>query len=256
VRGRLPVTSSGQALAETTATGHVYARTRAQRVRHAAGLVLLVLGILGLTWTVVVWQWQDPFTALYTKWEQRGLARQYHRLDTTWHAPAAAGTQTTDARRRIALDAASYRRETHTGEAIGKIVIGRIGLDMTLVDGTDESSLTRGPGRDLRTYMPGQNRLVYIAGHRTTYLAPFADINDIRPGDYITISVPYGTFTYRAFRHTIVPATDLAMLRSPQHELLRLQACHPRFFATHRYIVDARLVRVQPRSGAAYRLTR
>jgi sortase (surface protein transpeptidase) len=60
--------------------------------------------------------------------------------------------------------------------------------------------------------MPGQNRLVYIAGHRTTYLAPF----------------------------------------SPRHELLRLQACHPRSFATHRYIVDARLVSVRPRGGEPY----
>jgi sortase (surface protein transpeptidase) len=64
--------------------------------------------------------------------------------------------------------------------------------------------------------------------------------------------VPYATFVYRAFRHVIVPATDLAMLRSPNHELLRLQACHPRFFATHRYIVDARLVSVHPRGGKAY----
>ena len=56
---------------------------------------------------------------------------------------------------------------------------------MVLVDGTDESSLKKGPGRDRRSYMPGQNRLVYIAGHRTTYLAPFSHINDIRPGDYI-----------------------------------------------------------------------
>jgi sortase (surface protein transpeptidase) len=56
-------------------------------------------------------------------------------------------------------------------------------------------------------------------------------------------------------RHVIVPATDMAMLRSPRHELLRLQACHPRFFATHRYIVDARLVSVQPRAGRHYRVS-
>jgi sortase A len=100
--------------------------------------------------------------------------------------------------------------------------------------------------------MPGQNRLVYIAGHRTTYLAPFSHIEDIRTGDYIKLEVPYGTFTYRAVDHEIVPATALGMLRSPRHELLRLQACHPRFFATHRYIVDARLVSVRPRGGEPY----
>src|SRR5204863_2323175 len=126
----------------------------------------------------------------------------------------------------IAADAATFRRETHSGQAIGRIVIPRLGLHMILVDGTDHDSLTRGPGRDLRSYMPGQNRLVYIAGHRTTYLAPFAHIDAIRAGDYIRLELPYGPFVYRAFRHEIVPATDMAMLRSPKHELLRLQACH------------------------------
>ena len=119
---------------------------------------------------------------------------------------------------------------------------------MVVVDGTDEASLRKGPGRDLRSYMPGQNRLVYIAGHRTTYLAPFSHINDIRPGDYIRLEMPYATFTYRMTTHRIVPSNDMSVLRSPQHELLELQACHPRFFATHRYIVYAKLVAVKPRA--------
>src|SRR4029077_4682285 len=88
-------------------------------------------------------------------------------------------------------------------------------------------------------------------GHRTTFLAPFSHINDIQPGDRIWLDMPYGAFVYRAFRHVIVPADDLAVLRSPRHELLALQACHPRFFATHRYIVYAHLVGVEPRRGGA-----
>jgi sortase A len=100
--------------------------------------------------------------------------------------------------------------------------------------------------------MPGQNRLVYIAGHRTTFLAPFSHINDIRDGDFIRLELPYGTFVYRAFMHRIVPATDMSVLRSPRHELLELQACHPRFFATHRYLVYAHLVAVEPRRGTPY----
>jgi sortase A len=100
--------------------------------------------------------------------------------------------------------------------------------------------------------MPGENRLVYIAGHRTTYLAPFASIDAIRSGDSIEIEVPYATFVYRATTHRIVKATDLSVLRSPKHEQLELQACHPRFFASHRYILYAKLVRVQPRGGDAF----
>jgi sortase A len=209
---------------------------------------MISAGLLALAWTVTVWRWQDPFTALYTRWEQRSLAQQYNRLDRGWKPPVDTHAGAGALRNAIVRDAAAYRRDTHPGEAIGRIVIGRLGLDMILVDGTDHDSLTKGPGRDVQTYMPGQNRLVYIAGHRTTYLAPFSRIEDIRGGDYITIEVPYGTFTYRAVSHEIVSATDVAMLRSPDHELLRLQACHPRFFATQRYIVDARLVSVKPRS--------
>jgi sortase A len=225
-----------------------YAATVAasKRLRRRIGTGLVIVGVAGLAWVLVVWQWQDPFTALYTKYEQHRLARQYSHLASTWQAPATADAAA------VARAAAAYRRDTHAGEAIGKIVIGRLGLHMILVDGTDEGSLEKGPGRDLRTYMPGQDRLVYIAGHRTTYLAPFAHINDIRAGDYITLELPYGTFLYRAFRHEIVPATALGVLRSPRHELLRLQACHPRFFASHRYIVDARLVHVTLPDGRSY----
>jgi LPXTG-site transpeptidase (sortase) family protein len=60
--------------------------------------------------------------------------------------------------------------------------------------------------------------------------------------------MPYATFVYRATRHTVVPADDLAVLKSPKHEELILQACHPRFFATHRYLVYASLVSVTPRA--------
>ncbi len=211
---------------------------------------MVVAGIGAIAWTIVVWQWQDPFTGLYTRWQQHHLRAQYAALAREWRPPPSPPSP--DLRATTERDAAAYRRATHAGEAIGTIVVGRLGLHMVLVDGTDETSLEKGPGRDLRSYMPGQNRLVYIAGHRTTYLAPFAHIDAIRPGDYITLKVPYGTFLYRAFRHEIVPATAMIMLRSPRHELLRLQACHPRFFATHRYIVDARLVRVTLPDGRSY----
>jgi sortase A len=219
-------------------------RRRALQFARVAGALMILAGVLTLAWTLVVWQWQDPFTAIYTAWKQHHLAQQYDRLRTAYRPPPQATANSTQP--SIAVEAAAYRRSTHTGEAIGRIVIGRIGLNMVLVDGTDHESLKSGPGRDLRTYMPGQHRLVYIAGHRTTYLAPFAHIDQIRTGDYIRLELPYATFVYRAVRHEIVPADDLAVLNSPRHELPRLQACHPRFFATNRWIVDAALVGVEP----------
>lgn len=214
------------------------------------GLLMIAGGLLCLIWALVVWQWQDPFTGLYTWREQRRLSEQYDRRLAQWQAPARSSAAMSPG--EIARAAASYRRAVRTGEGIGRIVIGRLGLSMILVEGTDQSSLEKGPGRDPRTYMPGENRLVYIAGHRTTYLAPFAHIDAIRTGDSIRLELPYATFVYRATAHEIVPANALSRLRSPPHELLRLQACHPRFFASHRYLVDARLVRVEPRDGRPY----
>jgi sortase A len=110
---------------------------------------------------------------------------------------------------------------------------------MVLVYGTDTEPLKRGPGLDPRTFFPGQGHLVYVAGHRTTYLAPFADIDRLRKGDRIEIELPYGTFTYAVAGHRVVDRRDLSVLRSPKREVLRLQACHRRFFASQRYIVFA-----------------
>jgi sortase A len=101
--------------------------------------------------------------------------------------------------------------------------------------------------------MPGEGQLIYIAGHRTTYLAPFAHIERMRSGDLVSLEVPYATFRYRVYTHRIVAADDLAVLRSSGHEIVELQACHPRFFASHRYIVYARLVRIEPRGAPAFR---
>ena len=219
-----------------------------KRFARISGALLIAAGVLTLAWALLVWQWQDPFTALYTHWQQDKLAHALGR-EFAAYAPARGSHRTLAAERRVIADeAARFRRDAKRGQAIGRIVIGRIGLNMVVVNGTDHDSLTKGPGRDLRTAMPGQNRLVYIAGHRTTYLAPFAHIDAIRTGDYVRLEMPYATFLYRATRHRVVTADDLSVLRSPRHELLELQACHPRFFATHRYILYAKLVAVQPRS--------
>ncbi|HXY17089.1 MAG TPA: class D sortase [Gaiellaceae bacterium] len=224
------------------------------RLLRWAGSLLIVAGVLALAWVATVWLWQDPFTALYTHWQQTKLSSSYERrVRVFMEVPAKpVGPTVADERHAIAVDARRYRLDSHEGEALGRIKIPRIGLNMVLVNGTSTGSLEKGPGRDLETYMPGEGQLVYIAGHRTTYLAPFSRIDQIRRGDPVTIELPYGTFVYRVTGHVIVPADDLARLRSHGREVLALQACHPRFFATDRYIVYAKPVRVIPRRGAPY----
>ena len=217
------------------------------------GTLLTVAGVLTLVWALVVWQWQDPFTALYTTWKQHQLASQYDKRKSSFK-PAISGDTQAAEKASIAREAKSYRLSSARGEVIGRLRVPRMGVNMLLVNGTDHETLKKGPGRDLRTFMPGENRLVYIAGHRTTYLAPFSHIDRLRRGDRVTIEVPYATFIYSVTGHRIVKATDLSVLRSPQHELVELQACHPRFFATHRYIAYAKLLRVEPRGAKPYEL--
>ncbi|HXK15956.1 MAG TPA: sortase [Gaiellaceae bacterium] len=215
------------------------------------GSLLIVAGLLTLAWVVLVWRWEDPFTALYTHYQQARLSHTYEKRASAFQ-PRISHGDLASVQRQVASEARAYQRTLKTGDPVGRLRIGRIGLNMVVVQGTDHETLKKGPGHYLGSGLPGEGRLIYIAGHRTTYLAPFAWINNIRDGDYITFDVPYGTFTYRATRHYVVADNTVAVLKNTGMEILRLQACHPRFFATHRYIVDAKLVGVAPRGGTAY----
>lgn len=224
-----------------------------RRLSRIAGTVLAVAGLGMLVWVLVVWRWQDPFTALYTHWKQRQLSQAYEKRFSGYRpAPRQDGISVSATTKAIAQEARLYRIHSKQGQAIGRIRVPRLHVNMILVNGTDHDSLTEGPGRDRRTYMPGEGQLVYVAGHRTTYLAPFAHIERLRSGDPVTLEVPYATFRYRVYKHRIVDAHNLSVLRSHGRDVVELQACHPRFFASQRYIAYARLVRVEPRGGSAF----
>jgi sortase A len=217
---------------------------------------MVVAGTLLLAWALLVWRWQDPFTALYTRWEQRELADEYEQQFDRFQPLPRAPNERISPRispRRIAALARKYRLSLHEGDAIGRIKIPRLDVNMIMVDGTKTGTLKKGPARHRRTYLPGEGRLVYIAGHRTTYSAPFSDIDDLRRGDRVRLELPYATFEYRIRGHRIVEAHEVSVLRSRRREEVALQACWPRFFASHRYIAYAQPVRVIPRSGSPYK---
>jgi sortase A len=218
------------------------------------GGALIAAGVCSVAWALVVWQWQDPFTAVYTAWEQRKLSSSYEKRAESYRPLVRSAKARSAASTRVLVEreAKRYRATLEGGSALGRLKIPRLGLSVVLVTGTDSESLKRGPGWYTGSYLPGQGELIYIAGHRTTYSAPFSRIDDLRPGDQVRIEVPYATFLYRVRMHKIVPGDDISRLVSHGREVVALQACHPRFFATHRYIVYAYPVRVVPRNGPAY----
>jgi sortase A len=210
-----------------------------------------------VAWSLVTWRWQDPITALYGRYEQHRLAGSYAaRLNsygpTVPVEPGRSPVSIAWERRRVALEARDYRASLKPGDPVGRLRIPRLGLDAIVVQGTGQAQLDEGPGHYPRSFLPGQGNLVYIAGHRTTFSAPFAHIERLRRGDPIVLSLPYGTFVYRVRRHVIVPANDVGRLRTHGREILALQSCHPRFSASHRYIVYALPVEVIPRGLRRY----
>ena len=216
-----------------------------RRVLRATGIALAIGGSIMLVWVLAVWRWQDPFTLVLNKRSQAKLSNAYEarvesqQLVRTHVRPAVKAPSQ-------ARLAAVYRKRTRIGDPIGRLTVPRMELKVMVVYGTDHDTLKKGPGLEPTTGFPGQEHLTYVAGHRTTYGAPFSDIEDLRPGDKITFEVPYGTYRYVVIGHRIVKADRIEVLRGRGREELALQACWPRFFATHRYIAYARLLCVEP----------
>lgn len=220
-------------------------------MRHRLGTFLLVIGIGVLAWTATVYLWKDPFTTAYTAYEQRRLESNLDREFENWKPspePVSEPGEPKPPHDDVSRDAKRFRLASDDGDAIARLRVPRLGISLVVVNGTNTGDLRRGPGRHVETFMPGEGRLVYVAGHRTTYGAPFSNIDRLEPGDTISVELPYGSVEYRVTTHRIVDDNDLSVLESRGREELVLQACHPRFFASERYLVYARPVSVSRRS--------
>lgn len=215
-----------------------------RRIARSSGIVLIVAGVGALAWALTVWQWQDPFTAALNELDQRELSSEFSRRLDEGNAQLA--TVSSNGLERAAR---RWRRESTRGAAVARLRIPALDVDEIVVNGTDTETLKRGPGRYLGSAMPGEGELVYVAGHRTTYGAPFSRIDHLKKGDRVFLELPYATFVYAITGYRIVPATQVSALRSKGFEQLALQACHPRFFATQRYIAYAKPVRVALRGS-------
>ncbi len=223
-----------------------------RRLLRASSTVLILAGALMIADAGLTFAWQEPVSAVIAHFEQNRLSGQLKQIERATPTPVqrkALASLATE-RRRIAFLARSLRREAKTGEPIGRIEIPRIGANFVVVQGTDSASLRKGPGHYPDTTFPGLDGTVAIAGHRTTYLAPFRKVDQLRHGDRITLLMPYGRFTYAIERTQIVLPTALWVTHDVGYDRLVLSACHPLYSAAKRIIVFARLRSVLPRGAA------
>jgi sortase A len=136
------------------------------------------------------------------------------------------------------------------GEAIARVVIPEIGVDKIVVEGVSRSDLRKGPGHYPDTALPGQPGNAAIAGHRTTYGAPFHRIDELEVGDEILVTTLQGSFTYEVTAQQIVRPTDVEVIEDQGDDRLTLTSCHPKYSARERIVVSAELVDdPAPRSG-------
>jgi sortase A len=191
--------------------------------------VMMVSGALLISDAAATLLWQEPVSAFVAEREQSELEEALF-----------------DPPKRV------IRRQPLEGDAVGRIDIPAIGVREYIVEGTDTASLRKGPGHYPKTPLPGDPGTAAIAGHRTTYGAPFRHIDELKRGRRITIDMPDGRFVYRVERVKIVDDQDLSVLEPAGYRRLMLSACHPLYSAAQRVIVHARQVdrgpsRVRPR---------
>lgn len=181
--------------------------------------VMMVSGVLLIADAGVTLIWQEPISALVA---QRNQAQLEDAL--------------ADPPRRV------IERRPLPGDAIARIEIPAIGVSEYVVEGTGTGDLRKGPGHYPETPLPGERGTAAIAGHRTTYGAPFRKIDKLERGHVIHVETPNRRYTYRVTDNRIVDDQDLSVLDPVGYRQLILSACHPLYSAEQRVVVFARQV--------------
>jgi sortase A len=213
---------------------------------HFISSVLIVSGILLIADAGLTVAWQEPVSAFVAERLQDELeddldgARELARQDRI------ALADEKDQDRLLAKLAALARKRTSRGDGIGRIELPALDRDYVLAEGTDTGTLRKGPSHYGDTPFPGERGTIGIAGHRTTYGAPFGTIDKLDRGDRVVVEMSYGRFVYSVEEARIVKPSALWVKRRAPYNRLILSACHPKYSAAKRIVVFARQVEARP----------
>jgi sortase A len=210
-----------------------------------AGRVLIASGILVLLFAA----YQLWGTGIQAARAQDELSSEFDEALDAASSTTAATTTTTPTGSTTSVPATTMPSTTappatappapQEGGPVAKIEIPRIGVDWIVVEGVDVADLRKGPGHYPGTPLPGVRGNVAIAGHRTTYGAPFQDINELDPGDEIILTSVTGRYVYRVTGTQIVSPSETSVLAPSEEPILTLTSCHPEYSARERIIVSA-----------------
>ncbi len=235
-------------------------KRKSGRGRRRLAIVLMCAGVLLAAYAALVVFWRDPVTDLYARWQQHRLDgalaatfEEFQESEANFASQRAGAVEAADeatAQRELIAAAHRFDRKVKLGQPLGRIVVPRLGLNKVFVHGTRwAEDLSRGPGHYVETGIPAVGKTVAIAGHRTTFGAPFRYINKLREGDEIRLQLPYGTFTYNVVRSKIVDNSDWSIIDPRGYDAVVLSACHPLYSAAQRWVVFGRLSTVKTMNG-------
>ena len=216
-------------------------------VTRIVSVALITAGVVVLSDVAATLAWKEPVSAIYTAVRQALAADDFAALEDSF--PAASGPSQAALRRDAARLARRLEDEIGTGEGFARLRIPAIDGDEVIVEGTDAGSLQKGPGHYPGTGLPGQDRTTAIAGHRTTYLAPFRKLNELEGGDEVIVETPYADFTYLVEHAEVVEPDRTDIVRDRGRDRLVLTACHPLYSDAQRYAVFADLETVAEPGG-------
>lgn len=219
-----------------------------RRALHILSIALITAGVVILVDVAMTLAWKEPISTVYGSIQQGKAEDSLDDLERSFRSSPERRAASKESDPKVRLDrlAHAFSKQVETGQGIGRIEIPGIDVDAVVVQGTDTASLQKGPGHYPETAFPGEGRTIGIAGHRTTYLAPFRKINEIEDGDEIVLEMPYGTFAYEVEKHQVVDPYQVDIVADVGYERLVLTACHPLYSAAQRWAVFARLSDVGP----------
>jgi sortase A len=202
-------------------------------------VALITAGFVVVGDVAVTLAWKEPISSLYGAIRQASAGDDFETLEDSF--PAVSGPTQAELRRDADRLARLLQDELGSGEGFARIRVPDIGVDYAVVEGTDEGSLQRGPGHYPATGLPGQGRTTAIAGHRTTYLAPFRKLDELDGGDEVIVETPYADFTYLVEHAEVVEPDRTDIVSERGRDRLVLTACHPLYSDDQRYAVFADL---------------
>jgi sortase A len=217
-----------------------------ERLLRVVAVLLITAGIVVLGDVAATLAWREPVSSLYGSMQQHNLEGQLSDLERGF--PSAPDLRRVSGSRSVrgTVDSLAhlFSSRVGNGEAVGRMIIPAIDLDVVAVEGTDTADLQKGPGHYPKTPFPGEGATTAFAGHRTTYLAPFRHLDSLNRGDEVDVEMPYADLAYEVEKTKVVDPSDVRILHPVSHERLVLTACNPLYSASQRIVVFASLRQV------------